>query len=125
MWKTIALLFAGIVVAILGLATTRPDTFRVERTAVINASPETIFAQINDFRNWRAWSPWETKDPQMRTSYSGAAEGQGAVYEWDGNSSVGMGRMDITDSTPFRLVRITLDFLEEVEGHTVADFTLA
>lgn len=125
MWKIIALAFVGVVVAVLGLASTRPDKFHIERTAHINAPAEKIFAQIDDFRNWRAWSPWETKDPQMRTSYSGAAEGTGAVYEWDGNSSVGMGRMEITESIPPRLLRIKLDFLEPIEGHNTAEFTLA
>jgi hypothetical protein len=124
MLKTVAIAFVLVVVAILVFAATRPDTFRIERATRINAPPEKIFAQINDFRNWRVWSPWETKDPQMKRGYGGAAAGKGAAYEWDGNSSVGKGRMEIAESTPPRLVRIKLDFLKPMEGHNIAEFTM-
>ena len=49
---------------------------------------------------WGAWSPYEKKDPAMKRTLSGAASGKGAVYEWDGDSNVGKGRMEITDSAP-------------------------
>ncbi|EMN48385.1 hypothetical protein LEP1GSC088_3342 [Leptospira interrogans str. L1207] len=31
----------------------------------------------------------------MKRSYSGASIGLGSVYEWEGNSEVGKGRMEI------------------------------
>jgi hypothetical protein len=51
-------------------------------------------------------------------------ERQGAVYEWQGNSKVGTGRMEITEVTPSSKVVIKLDFLEPFEGHNFAEFTL-
>jgi hypothetical protein len=44
----ILLLVVGVVLA---NAATKPDTFRVERTASIKAPPEKIFPLINDFGN--------------------------------------------------------------------------
>ena len=58
-------------------AATKPDTFRVQRTASIKAPPEKIFALINDFDNWVSWSPYEKKDPAMKRTCSGAAKRQG------------------------------------------------
>ena len=84
--------------AVLGYAATKPDTFEVRRSASIKAPPERIFAILNDFQRWGAWSPYEKKDPAMQRSFSGAAAGKGAVYEWDGNKDVGKGRMEITDT---------------------------
>jgi hypothetical protein len=52
MFKIIALVIVVLIVAILVFAATRPDTFRVQRSASINAPPEKIFALINDYHDW-------------------------------------------------------------------------
>ena len=65
--------------AVLGLATTKPDTFRVERATTIQAPPDKVFPLINDFHNWAGWSPWEKMDPGMKRTHSGAQSGKGAV----------------------------------------------
>jgi hypothetical protein len=36
----------------------------------------------------------------MKRTFSGAPAGKGAIYEWDGNSKVGQGRMKIIDVAP-------------------------
>jgi uncharacterized protein YndB with AHSA1/START domain len=121
---TTVVVLGVIVVALLGFATTKPDTFRIERTASIKATPERIFAHLNTFYNWRAWSPWEKLDSTMQRTYSGTGQGMGAVYEWKGNSEVGSGRMEITESSPFSKISIKLDFIEPFEGHNTTEFTL-
>src|SRR4051794_10397155 len=82
----------------LALAATKPSDFRIERSARIDVSPDRIAPHLNDFHNWAAWSPWEKLDPALQRSYSGAATGKGAIYEWQGNKKVGKGRMEITNS---------------------------
>ncbi|HZB36572.1 MAG TPA: SRPBCC family protein, partial [Beijerinckiaceae bacterium] len=96
----IALILLVAIVVVLVLAARKPAGFRIERATSIKAPPDKIFALINDFRNWRAWSPWERMDPNLRRSYSGAERGEGAVYEWEGNSKVGKGRMEIVEAPP-------------------------
>lgn len=124
MFKILAIVVVVVLAAILLFAATKPDTFRVERTATIKAAPEKAFALINDFHSWNTWSPYEKKDPDMKRAYSGAANGKGAIYEWDGNKNVGKGRMEITESTPSSLIVIKLDFLSPFEAHNTAEFTL-
>jgi uncharacterized protein YndB with AHSA1/START domain len=52
-----ALVFIAIVIiAFLLLANSRPNTFSMSRSSTLNASPEKVFAQINDFKNWANWS---------------------------------------------------------------------
>jgi hypothetical protein len=122
--KKVALALVVFIVAVLMYAATRPDTLHVERSATVNASPEKIFPLINDFHSWTSWSPYEKKDPAMKRTYSGAPAGKGAIYEWDGNSEVGSGRMEITDATaPLKIV-IKLDFIKPFEGHNIAQFTM-
>jgi uncharacterized protein YndB with AHSA1/START domain len=124
----IVLLAMGIaavaVAALLIFAATRPDSFRIERTASIKAPPEKVFAFINDLHRWTAWSPWEKIDPALKRSYGGAESGKGATYAWEGNGKVGSGRMEITDSVPASKVAIKLDFIKPFEGHNIAEFTL-
>ena len=123
MLKKIALAVVILVVAILAFAATRPNSFRVQRTTSINAPPEKISALINDFHSWTSWSSYEKLDPAMKRTYSGAPSGKGAVYEWEGNSKAGKGRMEITDTSPSKTT-ITLDFVKPLESHNVAQFTL-
>ena len=122
MW-IIGLAVAGIVV-ILIIASTKPDTFRIERHININAPPEKIFALLDDFHAWTQWSPWERKDPALKRSYSGAATGRGAVYEWEGNKNVGKGRMEISDSVPPSRLLVDLHFVSPFEARNTAEFTL-
>lgn len=124
MFKIIAIAALVIIIAILVFASTKPDTFRVERSTTIKASPEKIYPLINDLHSWTTWSPYEKKDPDMKRTHSGAASGQGAVYEWDGDKNVGKGRMEITESSPASRVVIKLDFLAPFEAHNTAEFTL-
>jgi len=127
MLQAFAYVAAALVVVIAGIliyATTLPDTFRVQRSASIKAPPDKIFALVNDLRGWSAWSPYEKKDPAMKRTFSGAPSGKGAIYEWDGDSNVGKGRMEITDATPPRKIVIKLDFIKPFEGHNTAEFTM-
>ena len=123
MLKLIGGLAVVAIAVILVLAAMKPSTFVVERSVTINATPEKIAPLINDFHNWNAWSPWANLDPAMKTTYSGAPSGVGSIYEWEGNSKVGKGRMEIRSIQPAK-TSIKLDFLKPFEGHNTADFVL-
>lgn len=122
--KIVGAVLLTAVAAILIYASTKPDSFRVERSAVMNAPPEKIFPYIEGLKRWAEWSPYEARDPGMKRAYSGAEGGKGAVYDWDGNDQVGKGRMEIVDSTPPHRVTIKLDFLKPFEGHNTAELTV-
>jgi uncharacterized protein YndB with AHSA1/START domain len=124
MVKKIAIVIVVLVVALLVYAATKPDTFRVERTAMIKAPPETIFPYLSDFRKGEAWSPYEKKDPAMKRTHSGADSGKGSVYEFAGNKEVGTGRLEIIESVPLSRVVITLDMRKPFEGHNTIEYTL-
>jgi uncharacterized protein YndB with AHSA1/START domain len=121
---TIAVVVLVLIGVVLAVAASRPSEFTVQRTTRIAAPPERILANIADFRRWEAWSPWERMDPAMRKTHSGAASGPGAVYEWEGNSKVGKGRMEITELSPPSSVTVQLDFLKPFEAHNTARFML-
>ncbi|GMV31938.1 MAG: hypothetical protein AMXMBFR59_40630 [Rhodanobacteraceae bacterium] len=124
MLKIIVLILVVAIAGVLVAAAFRPDTFRIERSIRIKAAPEKIFAFIDDFHRWTAWSPWERLDPALKRDYSGAASGKDAAYAWEGNSKVGQGRMAIVESVPHSSIRIQLDFIKPFEAHNMAEFTL-
>jgi uncharacterized protein YndB with AHSA1/START domain len=120
----IAIVLAVAIAIVLVLAATKPATFSVQRVTSIKAPAEKIFPLINDFQQWKSWSPYENRDPAMKRSYSGAANGKGAVYGWEGNKNVGSGRMEILDATQPSKIVIKLDFFSPIEGHNTAEFTM-
>jgi hypothetical protein len=123
MLKLIGSIVVVAICVILILAAMKPSTFIVERSVSINATPEKIAPLIDDFHNWSIWSPWAKLDPDMKTVYSGAPSGVGSIYEWEGNSKVGKGRMELKSIQPAK-TSIKLDFLKPFESHNTADFVL-
>jgi hypothetical protein len=124
MIEALIIVVVVLIALLLIYAATRPAEFRVERSVIINASAEKIFPLINDFREWEPWSPWEKVDPAVKRSYSGAASGEGAVYEWSGNKNIGQGRMEIVESSPPFKVKLKIDFIKPFEAHNTIEFTL-
>ena len=124
MIKKIALGFAALVVVLVVVIALQPSEFRVERTQTIEAPAPVVFAQINDFRNWEAWSPWAQLDESMEVTYEGAESGEGAIYTWQGNDDVGQGRMTILESTPPEEVVIKLEFIKPFESTNTTRFVL-
>jgi hypothetical protein len=124
MLKKIAISLAIALGVLIAVIATRPATFRLQRSTTIAAPAEVVFAQINDFRKWGTWSPWEKIDPNLKRTYGGAASGVGADYAWAGNNQVGEGRMTITASQPNERIAIRLEFLAPFAATNEAEFTL-
>jgi hypothetical protein len=141
--KVSGIVLLVIVLGYVGFAATRPDTYHVERSRLIAASPEVIQPQIEDLRQWVEWNPWDAMDPDMHKEFSDPSSGRGAWYSWRGNDQVGIGRMEITEAAPSRVVyhlafqepfqsesEVTITYAAEGEGTRVtwamdgsADFT--
>ena len=115
----VAVLLLALVVAI----GTRPQTFRVERSALIEAPPNAIFPYVNDFHRWNRWSPFEKLDPNLQRTFSGAASGVGTTYRWAGNRQAGEGSMTITQSVPDERIVLDLAFLKPFKATNVTEFT--
>lgn len=120
---TIALAILALAAALLVIAATKPDNFRIRRTANIKAAPETIFPLIDDLRKQGSWSPFE-KDPMMKRSFAGAERGKGAVYQWEGNNKVGAGRIEITDTAAPSKVIMDLQMFRPFKARNLVAFTI-
>lgn len=94
-----------------------PSKMHVERSKVMKASLETVFAQVNVLKNWEKWSPWHRIDPKMEIVYEGPQEGTGAKYSWKStHKHVGNGSLSIIESKPHQLITASMDFMENGTG---------
>jgi hypothetical protein len=124
MLKRIPIAMVVVLALFLAYAATRPDTYTVERAAVIEAPATVVFDQLDDFQSWAAWSPWDKLDPHMTKTFEGPESGVGAAYGWQGNDQVGKGRMTIVESSPPRSIAYELEFIEPFAAMAATRFEL-
>jgi carbon monoxide dehydrogenase subunit G len=122
MLKKILIALAAVVVIFVIVVALQPADFRVERTATIAAPQADVFAQVNDFHKWDAWSPWAKLDPNAKIAFEGPDSGQGTVMTWAGNDKVGEGKMTLTESQPNDLLKLKVDFVKPFEGTATQEF---
>jgi uncharacterized protein YndB with AHSA1/START domain len=127
MLKIILIVLGLVALGVVGLvlyASTKPDSFIIQRSVTINAPPGKIYPLIADFRAWSAWSPFEKLDPAMKRTFGQPSAGKGATYSWEGNSKAGAGGMTITEADPSSRVVIALDFTKPFATSNTATFVL-
>ncbi len=100
---------AALVLLLVVVAFFLPQTYRTERSVVINAKPETVYAQLADLKAWKNWSAWHERDPAMKLSYSEKPTGIGAWSAWESKTE-GNGKMTFTAVEPAKKVTYTLEF---------------
>ena len=123
MLKKILIGIAAVILLFVIIVALQPSDFSITRQAKMSAPPAAPFAQVNDFHNWEAWSPWAKLDPAAKNSFDGEPAGKGAKFAWAGNDDVGEGRMEITESQPSELIRIRLEFIKPFAATNATEFT--
>ena len=123
MLKKIVIGLVAVVAVFAVVVALQPSEYRIARSATVAAPAPEVFAQVNDFHNWDAWSPWAMLDPSAKTTFEGPAAGQRAIFAWSGNDKIGEGRMTLTESRPAELVRIRVDFVKPFAGTSTSEFT--
>jgi len=123
MFVNILIGLAIVIILLVIFIALRPSMFSVARSATMSAPPGAVFAQVNDFHKWEAWSPWAKMDPNATSTFEGPPSGKGAKFHWDGNKDVGAGNMIITESMPNDHIRIRLEFIRPFAGVNDTLFT--
>lgn len=118
------LLLIAVISAFIAYVSLRPDNFTITRSAAIDASPEAIYQEINDFHNWQKWSPWAKLDQNATYEYSGSPLGYNSSMSWSGGKSVGVGKMTIVESRQNERVRLKLEFSKPMKAVNDVQFDL-
>src|ERR1700721_2734085 len=116
--------FAVLLSTILVLAATKPKILRIQRSVSIDAPPEKVFTLVDNLGTWRRWAPQDREDPSMKRTFSGPANGKGAISEWIGSGRSGQGRMLITESLPSKRISIQGDRGKQFGARNINDFVL-
>ncbi len=124
MIKTIAIVIAVAIAALLLYAATRPDSMHIERSALIKASADKVHPLINDLHSFNTWNPYNKKDVAMTVTYRGPATGPGSAFDFDGDKSAGKGSISIVEPAGPNRVSMKLDMSSPMEAHNDIAFTL-
>ena len=112
-----ALLAAYLLCCALGIS-----KFKTSKSIVINASPEQVFAEINDYKKWPAWSPWAQRDKKMENIYTGNPAEVGHKNTWKSKSE-GSGSQEIVEIRNNEYIKSKLVFTDW-DGETFTEFIL-
>lgn len=119
--KILAIVLVVGVAIFFGYGATLPTDYHVKRDIMINAPVEVVFPQVDILKNNEAWSPWTVQDPTIRSTYSGAEAGEGAVVSWTSDKDGG-GTMTVTKSIANERIEIHLDFGDMGQGDAYWEF---
>lgn len=122
MLKFILLGLLIVVVVFVIVVITRPDTFRVSRSATIGAPPSVIFGHVSDLHKMQEWSPFAKIDPSAKMTFTGPESGKDASFSWAGNAQAGEGSMTCTECEPNELLGYRLEFLKPFKGTNQVEF---
>ena len=121
----------GFLALFLAFVATRPDNYRVERSQQIDAPAEVVYAQLDNFKSWAAWSPWEKRDPAMKKTFEGPAERRRRRLRLGGQQGGGAGAHDdhreqaaARGSAEAAELTIRLEFIKPFESVATSGFVV-
>ncbi|OGU13492.1 MAG: hypothetical protein A2X61_11595 [Ignavibacteria bacterium GWB2_35_12] len=112
--RTIALIFAALVISVFLYSFFLPSEYNVERKIRITADKQIVFRYINNLRLWQEWSTWTSKqDSTIKFSYKGPETGTGSIQYWS-SKRMGKGNIKITKSIEFGFIEYQLNFEDNI-----------
>ena len=98
--------------------------YEIEKSVVIDASPERVFEVVADYRTWTTWSPWLIAEPTATVTVSKDAASVGSLYGWQGQVT-GQGELEHKRLVPSQLVEDELRFIKPFKSICKTSFKLA
>ena len=112
---------ASLAFALVGVVTAAlPGKRRVERSATIAASPETVFALVSSTEGFQKFNPYKDDEPNLVITPSGPSRGVGASFAFKGKDTEG--RQTIVAMEENKSVTMQIDL--GAMGKPVQSFTL-
>lgn len=102
--RNIVIAVAVLLVLFLAIGFFLPSRFAVERSTVVAAPADSIYARVATPRTWAAWSAWTAKeDSTLAYTYAGPESGVGAIMSFTAKK-MGNGELEIVEAVPGRVV---------------------
>jgi effector-binding domain-containing protein len=103
-------LFLILVLLFLIIGVFFPKTAYLESSIRINSSPEIVYDQVNNLKNWSNWKPWQLPDSLIK--FSEVKSGAGASFNWT-RQNIEQGKISITEANPFIRISAEIDFVNQ------------
>lgn len=107
--KTIGIILGAIVLVLVVIGLIAPKSISTEKSIVINAPSEAVFPYLQYFESQKAWSPWNERDPDMKSEIIGEDGTVGALNKWE-SATEGNGEQEITELISNERVATVLRF---------------
>ncbi|WP_300062615.1 SRPBCC family protein [uncultured Roseobacter sp.] len=105
-FATPALWIAGGLIALSAATLALPRHVSVERSAVLQATPEAVLALAASNGGYQTFNPYKTRDPELKIELFGPEAGVGSGFHFDGKEGKGQQTVaGVTDDT----VRYAID----------------
>lgn len=84
--KMFVRIFGILIIVYLACCVLGPKSFNTEQSITVNASPQKVYALVSDFNQWKGWSPWAKRDPEMKSTIEGQPAMVGHKQSWVSDS---------------------------------------
>jgi hypothetical protein len=117
---TLGLLLAAAVI----YAALKPEDYLIKRDITINAKPEAIYTYLSNMKNADTWMPWSEIDSQIKTTYSGPADGVGSISSWDSPGQMGTGQAEVITANINQSVKVKITYTKPMQMSQDSEFLL-
>jgi uncharacterized protein YndB with AHSA1/START domain len=107
--KKILLGLVGVVLALVAIGFVLPRETTFSRSVEIAAPADRIYSLVSAPKEWKKWSVWNQRDPNMEITYAGTESGTGAIWDWKSKQE-GNGGMTFTSGEPGKRLAYELRF---------------
>ena len=107
--KRVLIVLVALIGILIAIAYAMPNQYSVNRSIQIQASPDKIYPLIASPKEWKKWSVWNQRDPNMEILFSGPENGAGAAWDWKSESQ-GNGGMKLSKVVPNQVIDYELHF---------------
>lgn len=84
-----------------------PSSVELSQSIKIATEARQVFRLVNDFENWKLWSPFQLDNPDVEARISGPVSGEGSKLIYKSNTA-GEGSITIIESKPYSTIRMML-----------------
>ncbi len=112
--KIIKKVLIGIAVCfflILAVGFVLPSEYRVERSVLVDASPQQVYEKVHNLKAWPQWAVWFERDTGMQVEYGGTDGEVGMTSQWQSETQ-GNGEMEVTLLDPPKRMIYQLRFVD-------------
>ncbi|QNJ98539.1 SRPBCC family protein [Constantimarinum furrinae] len=89
-------IFAVLIGIIMLLMLVAPRKYDVQRSIVVNRPLNEVFQYLKMIKNQDEWSPWKSRDPEMKQTFEGVDGTVGFVARWESDKKdVGVGEQEL------------------------------